>query len=163
MANDQLTDQVDGLLNVDHFDAEVRIELLDLGPEALELLRQYATGSHPSGNPDIQGRAIIVLGVSGEADVALPALEEALTSPDPDIRVRVLRSLGRLGGPEAAQVLRDAVASDALMDAEKSHGIRALAMMDTDEARASLSAMDTKRLSRPVANELRKARDRPSG
>lgn len=160
MANDQLIAQVDELLNVEHFDAEVRRELLGLGPDALELLRQYATGSHPSGDPDIQGRAIIALGDSGEPDASLPALEEALTSADPDTRIRVMRSLGHLGGAEATRVLRDAVANDQLMDAERSHGIRALAMIDSDEARASLADLDTRRLAKPVAEELQHARDR---
>ena len=48
MANDQLIEQVDELLTVEHFDEEVRRQLLALGPDALTLLRQYATGSHPS-------------------------------------------------------------------------------------------------------------------
>ena len=65
-----------------------------------------------------------------------------------------------LGGAEATRVLRDAVANDQLMDAERSHGIRALAMIDSDEARASLADLDTRRLAKPVAEELQHARDR---
>lgn len=159
MANDQLIDQVDELLTVEHFDAATREQLLGLGPDALELLRQYARGGHPSGNPDIQGRAIIALGNSGETDIALPALAEALESPDPDTRVRVMRSLGRMGGPEAVHLLRDAVERKDLMTAEKAHGIRALAMIDSDEAREILTALDTTRLPKPLAEELRKARN----
>jgi hypothetical protein len=52
------------------------------------------------------------------------------------------------------------VANDQLMDAERSHGIRALAMIDSDEARASLADLDTRRLAKPVAEELQHARDR---
>lgn len=163
MANDHLIDQVDELLTVEHFDAKAREQLVGLGPDALELLRQYATGSHPSGNPDIQGRAIIALGESGAADVALPAMKEALESPDPDTRVRVMRSLGRMGGPEAVHLLRDAVKREDLMTAEKAHGIRALGMIDSDEARSTLTALETTRLPKPLTDELRKVRDEPAG
>lgn len=159
MANDQLIEQVDELLTAEHFDEQVRSGLLALGPEALALLRQYATGSHPSGDPDIQGRAIIMLGDSGDVALAVPTLTEALESPDPDTRVRVLRSLGRLGGPEATGVLRDAVERPELMDAEKAHGIRALSMIDSAEARETLAALESKRLPKPLADELHRARD----
>jgi hypothetical protein len=163
MANDQLIEQVDRLLTVEHFDAEVRNELTGLGPDALDLLCQYATGSHPSGNPDIQGRAIVALGESGAASMALPALGEALESPDVDTRIRVLRSLGRLGGSDAIDMLREAIERDELMDAEKAHGIRALAMIDSERARDTLTELGSKRLSAPLANELRRARDESTG
>lgn len=159
MTNNHLIDEVNRLLTVEHFDVEVRKQLRALGPDAWELLRQYATGSHPSGNADIQGRAIIALGESGAANVALPALTEALESPDPDTRVRAMRSLGRLGGPKAVQLLRNAVERTELMTAEKAHGIRALAMINSDEARATLSALRATSLPKSLAGELGKVFD----
>jgi HEAT repeat protein len=154
MANDEITKQVDDLLQVDHFDEDTRRALLDLGPEARNLLRDYATGSYPSGDPDIQGRAILVLGESRDPDLAVPALRTAMASPDTDIRVRAMRSLGRVGGSEATAQLRECVQEGDVDDAERTHGIRALATINTAEAKASLEALDSDRLAAPVAEEL---------
>ena len=122
MPSDDITKRVDELLQVDHFTEDVRRALLDLGPEARKLLQDYATGSHPSGNPDIQGRAILTLGESHDPGLAVPALEKAMASPDTDIRVRAMRSLGRVGGPEATALLTAAVEQTDLPDAERTHG-----------------------------------------
>lgn len=157
MPTDEITKRVDDLLQVDHFDEDIRRTLLDLGPEALDLLRDYATGSYPSGDPDIQGRAILVLGESREPALAVPALRTAMASPDTDTRVRAMRSLGRVGGSEATDLLLECVQENDLADAERAHGIRALANIDTPEARASLEALDTDHLTAPLADELSNA------
>ena len=154
MPNDQITKQVDDLLQVDHFDEATRRALIDLGPEALDLVRDYATGSYPSGDPDIQGRAILALGESRDPALAVPALRTAIASPDTDIRVQAMRSLGRVGGSEATDLLRECVQENDVEDAERAHGIRALATIDTPEARASLEALDSDVLAAPVAEEL---------
>lgn len=154
MPSEDITKRVDELLRVDHFDENVRRALLDLGPEARELLQGYATGSHPSGDPDIQGRAILTLGESHDPGLAVAALEKAMESPDTDIRVRAMRSLGRVGGPEATALLTAAVEQADLPDAERTHGIRALGAIATPQARASLEALDKKRLAAPMAAEL---------
>ena len=76
MASKRIIKQVDELLEADHFDEAVRKKLLGLGAGAMELLRNYATGSHESGDPDIQGRAVLVLGECGDRD-CIPVLKKA--------------------------------------------------------------------------------------
>ena len=154
MPTDEITKRIDDLLQVDHFDEDIRRTLLDLGPEALDLLRDYATGSYPSGDPDIQGRAILVLGESREPALAVPALRTAMASPDTDTRVRAMRSLGRVGGSEATDLLLECVQQNDLADAERAHGIRALANIDTIEARTSLETLNSDQLTAPLTEEL---------
>lgn len=162
MTSNDTIKQVDDFLSVEHFDEDARQALLDLGPEAQELLQDYATGSHPSGDPDIQGRAILVLGETQDPAVAVPALRAALTSPDTDIRVRAMRSLGRVGGTEATAALSSAVLGNDVQDAERAHGIRALAAIDTPDARATLETLESSKLSAPTASEVSDALDEMS-
>ncbi len=53
---------------------------------------------------DRRRKAVIVLGELGltEADRSVPALQEALTDPDPDVRLLALKSLGKLA-PKASK------------------------------------------------------------
>ncbi len=153
MASRKITDQVDALLESDHFDKNVRKQLMNLGPAAMELLRQYATGSHPSGNADLQGRAILTLGECGDRD-CIGVLRKALRVPDPDVRVRVMRAMGRLGGAEAAQAICDIVHDKKCSDVERAHGIRSLAKIRTRSAREALESLGKQELSSYVKGEL---------
>lgn len=154
MATQKTTKRVDDLLSVDHFDEKARQALLKLGSAAHELLQDYATGSHPSGNPDFQGRAILTLGDSKEAASAVPALRTAVLGLDPAMRIRAMRSLGRLGGAEATEILREALQRPDVEDVETTHGIRALAMVETPAAREALESVNIGKLAKPVAQEL---------
>ena len=73
-----------------------------------------------------------------------------------------MRSLGRFGGIEATDLLRDCVQENDIEDAEWAHGIRALATINTAEAKASLEALDADVLAAPVAEELSDALERMS-
>lgn len=153
MASKKLTKQIDALLEAEHFDKEVRKELLVLGPDAMELLRQYATGSHPSGNTDIQGRAILALGECGDRS-CVGVLKKALRAPDPDVRVRVMRAMGRLGGAEATEAICEVVHDKKCSDVERAHGIRSLGKIKTRKAKEALESLGKVALSKYVNDEL---------
>ena len=144
------------MLQADHFDQEVRQKLLRLGPAATELLQNYATGSHPSGDPDIQGRAVLVLGEGGDRG-CVPILQKALRDPDSDIRLRVLRAMGRLGGSAATDAISAVVAAKGTSDVERAYCIRSLAMIKSKKAKEALRSIDTRKLSSYVRGELRTA------
>lgn len=158
MATDEMIDAVDTLLNQEEFDEGVRAALIDLGTEAVELLTTYAADGHPSEDPDLRGRAVLVLGELDE-DVALPALRAAADTDDADTRVRAMRTLGRLDTPAATAVLADAVRRDGISDVERTQGVRALARASSPEARAALRDLDADDLPAPVADEVTRALD----
>ena len=141
MATNELKKVVDSLLTTEHFDDDMMSRLLSMDPEAMELVAQYATGSHPSGNPEIQERAILTLGASRDRS-HIPVLKKALRSPDPDVRVRAMWALGNVGGDEAADAVSEAVQSDELSDAERAHGIRSLAEIEDQRATEALESLE---------------------
>jgi HEAT repeat protein len=69
--------------------------LLEVGPEAVPALREALDGEHGSG-PRQQAMAAEVLGLLDDAP-AWKVLAARATSDDPELRVRAVRALGRLG------------------------------------------------------------------
>ncbi len=156
MATDEMIEAVDTLLNQEEFDEGARAALVDLGPEAVDLLTHYAADGHPSENPLLRGRAVLVLGELDE-EIALPALRAAADTDDADTRVRAMRTLGRLDTPAAASALADAVRREGISDVERTQGVRALARASSPEAHAALEDLDAEDLPAPVADEVTRA------
>ncbi len=151
---------LDALLATDHFDAAVREEIVGLGEAVLPTLQAYATGS--CDNPDIQARAILMLGEirkpmgKEKQDECVDVLGKCLHHPDSDMRIRAMMALGSARGAKATKMLADVLDHAECSCVEQTHCVRSLGQIKSKAARDVLDTVSRKRsLEKPVRDEAK--------
>ncbi len=106
MPDTTIDDSVRRLLLAEHFDAQARQRLRDLGDVALEGLRAAATGSDRGEAAVMKARAIVALGDWPE-DEAIETLAAVSGDRRLETRMRAAVALGDIGSDRAVSVLVD--------------------------------------------------------
>ena len=136
MTDQRIEDEVRALLLVEHFDEQVRDQLVALGPEALVELKTHASGPRRGIAGHIKARAIVALGDWPDTDV-VETLDHVLSGTHLDSRLRAASALGQLGTADAVGALANR-ASAASEGVEVATIARALSQIDRPDARTAV-------------------------
>ena len=138
--NQSLKEKVDQLLNADHFSEEVRTKIFSWGAEAMKIVSDYASGSYPDDNRHFQGRAILLMGESGDHK-CVPVLEKVLHDPDEDVRTQAIMALGYNNSEQAADALSKILDEQKCSTIELGHCIESLQRLSNKKARTALQKL----------------------
>lgn len=157
MADQQsIKDQLDIYLNDDHFDDEVTQKIFQLGPEAIKLLAEYASGGYPENQGHFQYRAILLLGET-EDHGCVPVLEKLLTDLNEDIRAQAIIALGYNKSDRAANALEKAIDSQKCTSLELGHCVESLKYIRSPKAKATLEKLEQQDLQGYLEKTVKKA------
>lgn len=134
--NIAIQEQINRLLDSNHFSEKTREKILALGEEAEVVVRKYASGSYPEGKSHFQSRAIMMLGLSEKA-VHVPVLEKLLKHPNEDIRLRSIMALGQNKTEEALEAIESMVGK--FSDLEVEQALEYLKEIDSDKIKSILN------------------------
>jgi HEAT repeat protein len=153
MPENSIKAEVMQLLDYDHFDDALVERLKELGAEAFEVLKAFASGGYEGTHVDHQARAILAVGAWGE-EAAVPVLRKALRDVNGDMRIRAMMALGALGTEKAVELLSATAQDDEMPDVELVHCARQISRIDCSSAKAALSDLTSQKRTPHVAEQL---------